>query len=130
MSTLTKGRLEAWLTRYGEAWARRDADEVTQLFTDDAIYHEMPFDEPLRGRGAIHGYWLAATADQRDVRFQAQTIATIAETAVAHWSANYRLSSTGTTVELDGMFVLEFDPDSGLCSALREWWHARGDVLP
>jgi hypothetical protein len=30
--------------------------------------------------------------------------------------------ATGTRVNLDGVFMLEFS-DAGTCSTLREWWH-------
>jgi hypothetical protein len=46
------------------------------------------------------------------------------KTGVAHWSAKFRAASTGSAIELDGVFVLEFDA-SGECTSLREWWHVR-----
>ncbi len=64
------------------------------------------------------------TADQRDVQFDSNAIAVNGNTGVAHWSAKFKLASSGATVELDGVFVLEFDA-TGLCSGLREWWHVR-----
>ena len=123
--TLRSAALEAWLERYGAAWEARDATAATPLFTPDARYYEMPFDEPKAGRAGIEEYWRGVTADQRDVHFESEVIAVSGNTGVAHWSARFRLESTGATVALDGVFVLEFD-SSGLCSTLREWWHVRG----
>jgi uncharacterized protein (TIGR02246 family) len=123
---VTSAKLEAWLGGYREAWEKRDAERAAQLFTDNATYQEMPFDPPKIGRAGIREYWSGVTADQRDVEFRAQTIAVNGNTGVAHWSAKFKLASTGATVELDGVFVLDFDPTSGLCKALREWWHERG----
>ena len=51
-------------------------------------------------------------------------IALNGNTGVAHWSAKFSLASTGGLIELDGVFVLEFD-DKGQCTSLREWWHVR-----
>jgi hypothetical protein len=51
-------------------------------------------------------------------------IAVNGNTGVAHWSAKFRLASTGAMIELDGVFVLEFDAN-GQCTSLREWWHLR-----
>jgi len=121
---LTKAQLEAWLTSYGAAWEARDAERAVKIFAENARYYEMPFDQPKDGRAGIREYWSTVTADQRDVQFESQVIAVDGKTGVAHWSAKLRSASTGATVELDGMFVLEFDA-SGLCTSLREWWHLR-----
>ena len=123
---LSSAKLESWLSGYRDAWEKRDAERAAQLFTEDARYQEMPFDAPKGGRVGIREYWSQVTADQRDVEFRSQTIAVTGNTGVAHWSAKFKQASTGMTVELDGVFVLEFDPKSGLCSTLREWWLVRG----
>ena len=118
--------LEAWLQKYGEAWVARDAAAVGKLFTTDASYHEMPFDAPKQGRAAIEDYWRTVTADQRDVKFEPQVISANGNAGVAHWKASFRLQSTGATITLDGVFVLEFDRQ-GACKSLREWWHVKVD---
>ena len=121
---LTAAALEAWLARYEEAWEQRDPAQAAALFTADAAYHEMPFDAPKAGRAGIRDYWATVTADQRNVDFKSQVVAVNGQTGVARWSASLTSASSGTRVELDGVFVLTFD-DSGLCSELREWWHVR-----
>ena len=121
---LTSEALEAWLERYGAAWEARDASAAGRLFAAEARYHEAPFDEPKMDRAGIEDYWRGVTADQREVQFESRVIAVRGDTGVAHWSAKFRLASTGATVELDGIFVLEFDAN-GECRTLREWWHAR-----
>jgi hypothetical protein len=122
--TLTKADLETWLARYGEAWEQRDPARAAQLFAENAPYHEMPFDAPKAGRSGIRDYWASVTADHRNVRFNSQVLAVDGRTGVAHWSASFDSAANKVRVELDGAFVLTFD-DSGLCSALREWWHVR-----
>lgn len=126
---LTSASLEAWLSRYGAAWEARDAAAAGPLFTIGARYHEMPFDKPKEGRAGIEEYWRTVTADQRDVKFKSEVIAVNGNTGVAHWTAEFKLQSTGATIALDGVFVLEFD-SSGACSTLREWWHVREDPRP
>ena len=121
---LNSAALTAWLSAYGAAWQTRDAAAAGKLFTADASYHEMPFDAPKAGRAAIEEYWRGVTADQRDVVFKSEVVAAHGKTGVAHWSAKFKVASTGATIELDGVFVLEFDA-TGFCSALREWWHVR-----
>ena len=121
---LTIAALQAWLTRYGQAWEQRDPAQAAALFTENAPYHEMPFDAPKAGRAGIRDYWTTVTADQRDVDFKSQVVAVNGRTGVARWSASLKSASSGARVELDGVFVLQFDA-SGLCSELREWWHVR-----
>jgi ketosteroid isomerase-like protein len=121
---LTQAKLETWLASYGNAWETRDADLATRIFAPDATYHEMPFDAPKKGRAAIREYWAGVTADQRDVQFNSNVIAVSGNTGVAHWHAKFKLASNGATIELDGVFELAFDAN-GLCTSLREWWHAK-----
>jgi hypothetical protein len=121
---LTNAALDAWLDSYGAAWETRDAAAAGRLFTADASYLEMPFDAPRKGRAGIEEYWRGVTADQRDVEFESQVIAVNGKTGIAHWSAKFRLQSSGAVIELDGVFVLEFN-ESGECASLREWWHVR-----
>ena len=121
---LTTAALEKWLAGYERAWESRDAARAAELFTPNASYHEMPFDAPKTGQAGIREYWSSVTADQRDIDFKSQAVAVNGQTGVAHWSATFTAASTGARVELDGVFVLTFDP-SGRCSELREWWHLR-----
>ena len=120
----TRAGFEAWLARYGAAWETRDADAAAALFTADATYHEMPFDAPISGLDGIRDYWARVTADQREIHFNARPIVVSGNTGVAEWTANFRLESSGATIELNGVFVLEFDA-TGRCTSLREWWHVR-----
>jgi hypothetical protein len=121
---LTSASLEAWLARYEQAWEQRDPAQAAALFSENAPYHEMPFAAPKAGRAGIRDYWATVTADQRDVDFKSQVVAVNGQTGVARWSARLTSAASGARVELDGVFVLQFDGD-GLCNELREWWHVR-----
>jgi hypothetical protein len=122
--SLTTASLTAWLARYEQAWEQRDPAQAAALFTDNAPYHEMPFDAPKAGRAGIREYWASVTADQRNVDFKSEVVAVNGQTGVARWSASLTSASSGARVELDGVFILKFE-GSGLCSELREWWHVR-----
>jgi len=126
---LTRAALETWLKHYGAAWELRDPARAAALFTENAPYHEMPFDAPKAGRLGIRDYWETVTADHRNVRFASEVLAVDGQTGVAHWSASFTSASSGAFVELDGAFVLTFDA-GGLCSELREWWHVRASSAP
>lgn len=121
--TLTPAAAAAWLGRYKEAWEQRDAQRAAALFTENAAYHEMPFDAPKAGRSGIRDYWTTVTADQRNIAFTSQVVAVTGSTAVARWSSRFTLASNGARVELDGVFILTFEGE--LVSELREWWHVK-----
>jgi ketosteroid isomerase-like protein len=121
---LTPAALATWLAGYEQAWEQRDANRAAALFTENALYHEMPFDAPKKGRGGIRDYWTAVTADQRNIDFKSEIVAVNGRTGVARWSATFNSAASGARIELDGVFVLAFDAN-GLCSELREWWHVR-----
>jgi hypothetical protein len=41
---------------------------------------------------------------------------------IALWQTTFTRAHSGHPVQLDGVFVVEFD-DQGRCSRFREWWH-------
>lgn len=123
---LTPAALEAWLARYGAAWTALDGKLASQLFSENALYQETPYEDPRKGRAGVEEYWRTETADHSDVQFESTVIAVNGNTGVAHWTAEFTLKSNGIIIELDGVFVLEFD-DKGQCTSLKEWWHVRNN---
>ena len=113
---------EGWLEAYGRAWETGDPEAAAELFTDDAAYHETPFDEPMRGRAEISVYWSGVPRFQDDVRFSYEVLA--ASEGVAHWSADFLRLPERTPVRLDGILLAKLDAD-GRCAEFREWWHRR-----
>lgn len=119
---LTREELAAWLDGYEEAWETRDADKAAALFTADATYQDNPYADPYQGRQGIREYWSAVTEDQEDIDFSYEILSVTGDTGIAHWRSEFTQTSSGSGVVLDGIFVLEFEPE-GLCQSLEEWWH-------
>ncbi len=119
---LYMAKVESWLKGYEEAWETLDADKATLLFTENAIYREDPYKDPYQGRESIHEYWTTVTADQQDVDFTFEVLSVRGKTGIAHWHSEFLQSSSGSTIILDGIFILEFSQE-GLCQSLKEWWH-------
>jgi len=115
---------QAWLEAYGRAWESHDPDAVVGLYSDDLVYYETPFDEPMRGREGIRRYWAEAVAAQRDVKFSADVLAVSGDTGIARWTTSLTRVPSGVQVELDGIFLVTFG-DAGRCREFREWWHRR-----
>ena len=121
---LTLARLDTWLRGYEVAWETLDAGKAVSLFTKDATYLDDPYTKPYQGREGISKYWTDVTSDQKDVNFTYEVLAVTGKTGIAHWHAEFTQPSSGSTVILDGIFVLDFAPD-GLCRNLKEWWQIK-----
>jgi ketosteroid isomerase-like protein len=121
---MNRDELVNWLNGYKHAWQERDADAVTRLFTADALYYETPYAEPFQGRSGIAAYWQRVTSDQADIDFSSDALGMLGDTGVARWSARFTAVSSGAKLELDGVFLLQFN-NEGLCICLREWWHLK-----
>ena len=122
VSLITLEQLQSWLDTYRRAWETRDAGLVVTLFTDDATYQETPFAEPMRGRDAIHAYWIDKVVNhQEQINFGYEILAVRDDTGIARWWARFVRIRSRAAVKLDGVFLLTFDA-SGRCQALREWW--------
>jgi len=126
---LSKEHVNDWLDRYGKAWETGDHERVTSLFSEDAVYHEDPFEEPMRGHPAIRHYWKTGASDsQENVSFRYRVWAIDGTQCFAHWHATFTRITTQERVELDGVFRLQFQQSASgvpVCISLQEWWHRR-----
>jgi uncharacterized protein (TIGR02246 family) len=123
-SDLTMSELSKWLDAYGAAWESRDADAAANIFSEDATYQVTPYEEPHVGQDGVRNYWAGVTENQRNVQFEYEAISVAGNTGIAHWTAKFEVAPDGTPLELNGIFILEFDGD-GKCRRLREWWHLK-----
>lgn len=121
---MTEAAVATWLKAYGAAWERHDGAAAAELFAAEGTYCWGPFAPPLIGHEAIRARWQEATAQHGQVRFRAETVATDGDRVVAHWHVTLRPADGAALVELDGIFVLDFDAD-GRCTRLQEWWMNR-----
>jgi hypothetical protein len=111
-----------WLEAYGRAWEGRDPDAAADLFTEDASYAWGPFEEPLRGQGAIRRRWAEATEAQRNVRFGSEVLGAVDAGAVARWWCAFAVGEAH--IELEGIFLVSLTADER-CRDFREWWNER-----
>jgi len=111
-----------WLASYGRAWTSRNPEVAASLYADDATYQVTPFDEPLRGRAAIHEYWAGVAKTEEKIQFDYEILAVTAEHGIARWSASFVRVPPGLQTRLDGIFLISLD-DEGRCKSLQEWWH-------
>jgi len=123
---ITIAALTSWLEAYGDAWESRDPDKAAVLFSSNSSYQVTPYEKAHIGQNGVRRYWAGVTENQRNVQFQSQALSVTGNSGIAHWSAKFDVEPDGTRIELDGIFVLEFD-QNGKCRRLREWWHLRSE---
>ncbi len=112
------------LDRYKRAWESFDGDAWTALFTEDAEYHEDPFEAPLVGSNALRAYLLKAAETQDQVEMTVERHWAVGDTALAAWHASYVRVPGNARVRLAGFMTLEVDADDRI-RRFREWWHRR-----
>jgi ketosteroid isomerase-like protein len=111
----------AWLDGYSHAWATYDPAEIGALFSEDAVYFDNPFDEPVRGREAIVAWWLEDPDEEGTYEGRYRPVLVAGDQAVANGYSRYLDGDGGVVKEFDNLFLLRFDAD-GRCVEYREWY--------
>jgi hypothetical protein len=124
MSPLEVELFRAWMEAYGKASRENDPQASANLFAQDALYYESPFEEPLLGREDIYEYWRKGSHNLRDKQSIYEILAVRDHLGIARWQAQFTVIESGKHFVLDCIFVVEFNED-GLCQTFREWWHIR-----
>ena len=122
---------QSWLTAYGAAWEKLDAEAYLPLFSEDAAYYWTPFEAPHRGHDAILAALVDAIARQGDPSFSATVIAVEGDIGWAQWSCSFTRKGTDDPVRIEGVLKAVFR--DGKCCEFREWLHAlepgQGDLM-
>ena len=108
--------VQAWLDAYVEAWRTYERDAIADLFSLGASYAYHPYDEPLQGREAIVGDWLAERDEPGSWEAAYRPLLIAGDRAVATGETRYANGKV-----FSNLFVLGFD-DDGRCSDLVEWY--------
>lgn len=108
------------LAAYGRAWETFDGDAWVAIFTENAEYHEDPFDAPLVGHNALRAYLLDASASQRDVDFTVERHWVSGETVLAAWHVTFARRASGHLVRMAGFLTAEMAAE-GRIARFREW---------
>jgi ketosteroid isomerase-like protein len=112
------------LERYRRAWETFDGDAWVDLFTQDAEYHEDPFEPPLVGDLALRAYLVEAAETQEQVEVTIERHWVVGPTVLAAWHASFVRRPGRARVRLAGFMTMEVVED-GRIARFREWWHRR-----
>ena len=83
-----------------------------------------PRSKRQRGGGKASGI-TGRTRYQEGIEFSYEVLATTENMGIGHWHTEFTRLTSNSTVELDGIFLVELDAD-GKCTEFREWWHKKG----
>jgi ketosteroid isomerase-like protein len=109
--------VDAWVSRYVEAWRSNDPEAIGALFTDDAEYRTGPFDDPWRGRAEIVEAWLERKDEPGSWRFEIVGVHVAGDTAFVEGRAHYPDDGQ----RFANLWQLELD-DGGRATRYVEWW--------
>jgi SnoaL-like domain len=111
----------AWLDGYSQAWGTYDPAQIGALFSEDAVYHDDPFSQPLRGREAIVADWLKDRDEPGTYESFYRPVLVAGDQAVARGYSRYFNTNGTVRAEYDNLFLPRFDAD-GRCAEFREWY--------
>jgi ketosteroid isomerase-like protein len=124
---MDRSDVRLWLDAYVDAWKSYDPAAIGALFSEDATYAYHPYDEPVRGRGAIVASWTDPESRDTPGTYTGhyEPIAVDGDVAVARGRSQY-FEADGTTFkhEFYNLFVMRFDA-SGRCAEFCEWYMER-----
>lgn len=109
------------IERFGKAWEQGSPDEITEIFSDDAVFLPSPFDEPLRGKTAIAEYWKDVPHEQAEVSFRYGEIFAAGPWFSTEYKCTFRRRRTGEKIDVRGALFCE--TDEGKLAEMRMYWH-------
>ena len=115
---MERAQVSAWVRLYERAWRTAGTDALREVFTEDAVYSQGPYEVPRRGMAEIAQMWEATRDGPGEVfRMTHEVVAVDGDTAVVRVEVFY-----GEPVhqEYRDLWVMRFAAD-GRCSAYEEW---------
>ena len=107
---------------YLDCWRSGSADALNQVFLPEARYRYNPFEQPLSGRREIEQYWREHVLPQRRRDIRLERVAYTDHHAFLEWAASFVRDEL--RYELQGMMVIEADPQRERVASLHEYYRA------
>jgi ketosteroid isomerase-like protein len=113
----TTDEVTRWVDAYRVAWISNDADEITALFTEDALYEFRPNDpDPWRGRDEIVAGWIEDQDSPEVWKLETQVLGILADdTALVQAFVEY----LDDRPDYDDLWFIEFE--NGRARRFTEW---------
>jgi SnoaL-like protein len=110
----TQEAAQRWTDVWERGWREHDADAITALYAEGALWQQHPFREPEQG------YLDRVFAEEESARCWFGTPIVDGDQAAVQWTAQTRLTD-GSTEDLAGVSQLRFTAD-GLVVEHRDFW--------
>ena len=112
---------EKLIDAFGSGWEKGDEERICNVFSENGVFYPAPFDDPLRGREAIRGYWKDVPREQAEVSFKSGEIFVAGPWFATEFRCTFRRRRTGERMDVRGSLFCE--TDSGLLAEVRMYWH-------
>jgi hypothetical protein len=118
---LDRNEVENILNKYGQAWVEQDTDLILEVFTEDGIYHEFIFLEPMVGHEAIKNYWeTRIKKEEASIHFELLNFYIEDQHVIAEWKASFDYLPDRKRVEIQEVAILTIENNK--IHTLREYW--------
>jgi hypothetical protein len=111
-------QVTAWIDAYERAWHSAGTGPLDGLFTEDAVYSQGPYDEPVTGLPSIKRMWEAERSGPDEMFTMASEIVAVdPPVAVARIEVRY---GDPVIQAYRDLWVMRFAAD-GRCESFEEW---------
>jgi uncharacterized protein (TIGR02246 family) len=117
VSQLRRSDVSSWVDRYVRVWNTNDANEIGELFTEDAVYLTGPFDTPWEGRQVIVDQWLKERDEPGTTSFSYEVVAADGDLGVVQGRATY----VEPPAVYGNLWLIRLTAN-GRCSHFTEYW--------
>ncbi len=109
------------MEQFERGWSKGDPSGIAALFTEEAVFLETPYSEPLKGTAAIRRYWSDVPVNQAEIRVSTGEIYAAGPWFSTEFKVNFRRRRTGDWVEAKGALFCETDGEK--LTEMRMYWH-------
>lgn len=111
----------ALVEEFGKSWEAGDAERLSQVFSETAVFQPEPFAKPLQGRQAVAQYWKDIPYDQSEISFRFGEIFAVGPWFATEFKCTFRQRRTGEPIDVRGALFCE--TEGGKISEMRMYWH-------
>ena len=112
------------VSEFEAGWSKGDVNRIMALFTEEAVFLETPFAEPIRGSVGIRRYWSDVPVNQAEIKVTSGEIYAAGPWFSTEFKATFRRRRTGEWIEARGALFCE--TDGSRITEMRMYWHRNG----
>jgi ketosteroid isomerase-like protein len=117
----TRALGRALIDAFGLGWAKGSVEQMMSVFSDDAVFIETPFSEPLRGEAGVRRFWSEVPLYQSEITFRSGEIYAAGPWFSTEFKCVFRRKRTGEWVDARGAIFCEIS--DGKITEMRMYWH-------